>query len=188
MPRTSKRPAFSQAGGSPEKGEPLFLAVGRLLKPHGLHGEMSMDVLTDFPERIKPGQTLYLGEQHTELEISGVHGHSSSFLIQFNKYDTPEAAAVLRNQLVFVRASDRPSLPEGEYYHHQLLGLKAITDEGEVLGEVSGILETGANDVFSVRSESGKEVLIPNISSIVTEINLEAGLIRVHLAPGLLPD
>src|SRR5215207_4675309 len=98
--------------GSPE-GEPVYLTVGFLRRPHGLAGEIIMDLHTDFPERLKPGKTLLVGEKRTQLTVEGVREHQKGVLIKFNGVNTPEAAGQLRNQWVFVRASDVPPLPEG---------------------------------------------------------------------------
>jgi 16S rRNA processing protein RimM len=87
-----------------------------------------------------------------------------------------------------VPTADRPPLPEGEYYHHQLIGLKVVNEQGDVLGKVKEILATGANDVYIVRPEIGKEILIPAVDEFILAVNLERGELRVRLAPGLLPE
>jgi 16S rRNA processing protein RimM len=188
MAKSRQLREYSKPVGSPRSGEPLFLAIGRLLRPHGLHGELLMDVLTDFPERIKAGAQVYLGEQHQELIIKSRRGHTSGFLISFEGFESTESVGEFRNQYVYVLANDRPPLPNGEYYHHQMLGLSVISEEGEILGELSSVLETGSNDVYLVRSDAGKELLLPNIRSVVKEIDLDKGEMRVHLLPGLRPE
>jgi 16S rRNA processing protein RimM len=147
-----------------------------------------MEVMTDFPERLKTGTMVFIGEQHLPAQIRSRRGHQSGFLIGFEGIETPDKAGELRGQYVYVNAADVPSLPPGEFYHHQILGLKVTSDEGQELGQITGILETGANDVYIVRSETGPELLLPNIASIVLKINLERGEMLVHLLPGLLPE
>jgi 16S rRNA processing protein RimM len=107
-------------------------------------------------------------------------------LITFDEYSDPEAAGALRNELLYVRSEDIPHLPEGEYYHHQILGLRVVGENGEGLGTVVDILETGANDVCVVRQESGVEFLLPIVASTVLEIDLDGGFMRVHLLEGLI--
>jgi 16S rRNA processing protein RimM len=168
---------------------PEYLAVGKLRRPHGLRGEIIMEIMTDFPERVQEGVLLYAGESRLNLQIRSSRPHNKVMLLSFEGYDTPEAVGELRNQVVYVRAADRPPLPEGEYYHHELLGLRVIDEDGQQLGEIKGILETGgANDVYQVRTHDGRELLIPDIEDVVLEIDLEAGEMRVHLLPGLLPE
>jgi len=172
--------------GSFSTGEPVFLAVGRLQRPHGLRGELLMTVLTDFPERLTPEQQLYLGEEHQPILIRSVRGHTKGLLIAFEGYAARQDVENLRNQMVYVRADDRPMLPEGEYYHHQLLGLRVVTDDQRELGVLAQILETGANDVYLVRAEDGGEVLLPATDEVILAIDLENKELRVHLLPGLL--
>jgi 16S rRNA processing protein RimM len=172
----------------PLSGEPGYLAIGKLLHPHGVHGEMLMEVFTDFPERLVPSVQLYLGSQERWLRLTRCRPHKKHLLLTFEGYATPEAVGQFRNQILFVRAEDRPPLAEGEYYHHQLLNLNVITDKGESIGVVSEILETGATDVLVVRGELAPEVLIPIVDSFVREIDLLHGKITVHLIPGILGE
>ncbi len=174
--------------GSPPTGEPVFLAVGRLRRPHGVRGEIQMDVLTDFPERLTPGVTLYAGPDNRPLRLRSRRWHGHSLLVAFDGCTTPEEAGLLRNLLVSVHADDRPPLPAGEYYHHQILGLRAVTEEGRFLGAVKEILETGANEVYVLRPENGPEILLPGIDDVILSIDLEKGEILVKLLPGLLED
>lgn len=147
-----------------------------------------MEILTDFPERLKPGVEVYLGEDHQPIKIASCRGDLRRFLIRFDRYTNVDQVGELRNQMIYVAVANLPDLPADEYYVHQLIGLKVITDDGQELGQVESILETGANDVLLVRSPSGAELLIPNIQQVVLQIDLEAGRMRIHLIPGLLPD
>jgi 16S rRNA processing protein RimM len=171
--------------GLPSSGEPVFLAVGRLRKAHGVQGEMQMDVLTDFPERLKKGQTLYAGDEHKPLRVCKVRSMNQVLLIAFEGYSTPEQVAELRNQIVYVNASTLPPLGEDEYYHHQLLGIRVIDETGENLGILTDILETGANDVYVIQRQSGPDLLLPAIEETILSIDLEKGEMKVHLLPGL---
>jgi 16S rRNA processing protein RimM len=173
------------AAGSSLKGEPAFLAVGKLRHAHGVHGEILMEVYTDFPERIQPGIDLFLEDGVTRLNLTKRRSHQQGLLLTFLGYTTPEAVGQLRNLLLYVRAADRPPLADGEYYQHQLIGLEVVSDVGETIGVVSDILETGATDVLVVRPESGQEVLIPMADDFVKQVNLAMGRILVHLIPGI---
>jgi 16S rRNA processing protein RimM len=108
-------------------------------------------------------------------------------LVSFDGYDQREQIAAFSNELVQVRSEDRPILPEGEYYHHQLIGANVIDDEARHLGSLVDILITGANDVFVIRSEDNKEILLPAIDSVILEIDLNKKMIHVHIPPGLMP-
>jgi 16S rRNA processing protein RimM len=184
----TKTPANAGNTGSPTTGEPVYLAVGLLRRPHGVHGDMLMEIYTDFPERLNVGTNLYAGDEHIVLTIARKRPHNDGLLLGFKGIDTPEAVGRYRNMVLYVPTADRPSLPDGEYYYHQLLGLNVVSDDGKQLGVLDSIIETGANDVFVVKSPNGNEILLPVIPDVLQEIELEKKTIHVHLLPGLLGD
>ncbi len=158
----------------------MFLAVGLLRRSHGLKGDMVMEVLTGFPERLRAGRTVFVGETHEPMQIASLRGHEQGRIIGFAGIQTPEETAPLRNQLVFIKAAGLPQLPEGEYYHHELLGLSVVDESGSPLGVLAQILETGANDVYLVKTPAGKELLFPAIEDVILEVNLERRQMRVR--------
>jgi 16S rRNA processing protein RimM len=177
-----------QPAGSPSSGEPVFLAVGKLGRPHGVRGEIFLHILTDFPERLAAGVKVFLGPDYEPIEIRGQRWHRNALLLSLAGYRTPEAVAILTNQYLFVKADDRPLLPEGEYYHHQMIGLQVLDEQGLVLGTLSQILETGANDVYVVLPLQGAEILLPAIEDVILEIDLDKRQMVVRLLPGMLPE
>ena len=179
--------SLKQPAGSPGPGGPEYLVVGKLRRPHGVNGEIVMEIVTDFPERLRPGTLVFVGETHQPQRISRLRPMDMALLVSFKEFDSPESVGQLRNQTVYVRTEDRPALAEGEYYHHQILGLRVVEEDGNFLGTLSDILVTGANDVYSVQPEGGgKEILLPAIADVVREINLEQGTMTVRLLPGLV--
>ena len=188
MNRNGILKASKERAGLPVKGELDFLVVGKIFRPHGIRGEMLMQVLTDFPDRLQEGVTIYLGENHSPQVIRSLRWHRNALIVAIESTIDPESVGALRNQLVYVRSDDRPPLPAGEYYHHQILGLKVKTIDDRFLGDLVQILETGANDVFIVRQEQGSEILIPAIPDVICKIDLQEGEIIVNLLPGLLPE
>ena len=151
------------AAGSSKSDEPVFLVTGKLRRPHGLKGAMHFDLISDFPERFEPGKIVYAGDKFQQLRIRDIRPHRKSFLISFEGYLDPESVGMFRNTMVYVKADQSPSLPDGEFYHHQLIGMEVTTEEGRNLGILTGILETGANDVLIVRTPSGPDLLLPAI-------------------------
>lgn len=189
MSATPNHAQENQNSGSPLSGEPEFLAVGKLLRPHGLRGELHLAVWTDFPERLQPGVILYAGEARHPLQIRSIRGHALEPVIAFEEIGDRETAAQFRNQVLFVPTASLPPLPEDEIYLHQLIGLQVIRDEDEApLGVIAEIIETGANDVFVVRRPNRPDWLLPDIASVVLQINLQKGEMRICPLPGLLPD
>ena len=180
QPNHSAAQSPDQETGSPQSGGPVFLAVGQLHRPHGVRGEIEMKILTDFPERLVPGKVLYVGEKHARHRISSVRPKGAGLLIGLEGYTDRDQVAVFRNLTLYVRSDELPSLPPGEYYHHQLLGLQVVTESGESLGRLTEIIETGANEVYVVTDAAGQEQLLPAIESVILEISLERGEIRVR--------
>jgi 16S rRNA processing protein RimM len=109
-------------------------------------------------------------------------------LLAFEGLQTPEAVGVLRNEYVYVSAADRPALPAGEYYHHQLVGIQVFTLEGELLGELSEIMVSAAHDIYVIRMPIGRQILIPAVESYIKEIDLENQRMVVSPIPGLLEE
>ena len=173
------------APGSPN-GEPVYLVVGFLRRAHGLQGEMIMDLHTDFPERFRSGRKLFVGEEYKVMTVESVRSHAKGMLIKFKGIETPEDTAQFRNQWVYVKASEVPALPEGQIYQHELFGFKVVDENENPLGELVEIIETGANDVYVVRDESGKEILLPAIPSVILDLDPIRRLMRVHLLEGLI--
>src|SRR5690349_2179244 len=149
-------PEGKQAG-SPT-GEPVYLVIGFLRRPHGVAGEILMDLHTDFPERIKPGRKILVGEKHEPATFGSVRPHGDSLLVKLRGFDTPESVGRFRNQWVYVKTKDVPPLPEGQHYKYEFVGLNVFDEEGKTLGVLSEILETGANDVYVVKNEAGREL------------------------------
>lgn len=172
--------------GSPPVGEPEYLVVGFLRRPHGVKGEILMDVHTDFPERLKTGLTVFVGDDYQPMVIASRRLHGAGMLVRFRGIKTPEDAGIYRNTRVYVPTADRPELPEGEYYHHQLIGMRVVTDEGRDLGMLADVLETGANDVYVVRDVDGNEILLPAIPPVILDIDPAGRQMRVHLLDGLV--
>ncbi|HEY3345363.1 MAG TPA: ribosome maturation factor RimM [Anaerolineaceae bacterium] len=159
--------------GSPATSGPGFLIVGRLMRPHGVTGELRMEVLTDFPERLRAGQTVYLGPEHQPFTMTGVRSSDKALLIRLEGILDRDQAALLRGNEVSIQGNSLPELPDGEYYYHQLIGLQVIDESGAVLGVLEQILETGANDVYVVKPEDGPEVLLPAIESVILSVDLQ---------------
>lgn len=166
-----------------------FLVIGRLIRPHGIRGEMRAAVYTHVPERFTWLEQIYLARdaddpQPTRHELRSVRFHKGSALVRLGGYETRDELEVLRGMWVLVPDTEAIPLEEGEVFHHDLDGLSVVTDEGETLGTLVEILETGANEVFVVHGQGG-ELLLPNIEEVVLNVDLEAGTMLVHLMPGL---
>ncbi|GAB4429200.1 MAG: ribosome maturation factor RimM [Anaerolineae bacterium] len=172
---------------------PPFLLLGRVLRPHGVRGEVRIEILTAYPERIVPDQRVYLGPDPSDVStavphtVSRARKHQHYLILQFEEIPDRNAAELLREQYVMVALEDAVPLEEGEYYLFQVIGLRAISTEGEDLGQVVDVIETGANDVFVVHGPRG-EILLPDIDECVRDIDFDAGTLTVHLLDGLVDE
>lgn len=177
-------------GGSeppPRPTEPRFLAVGRVLAPHGVRGELRLEVLTGYPERLYLHRVFYLGDQARPYPVEGLRLHRGGALVKLAGCDDRNAAEALRGQLVQIPLEAAVPLEQDEYYHFEVIGMEVCSDQGRTLGRVVEVLDTGANDVFVVRGPEG-EILIPAIEGVVRELDRQARRMTVTLPPGLLDE
>ena len=165
--------------GSRSSSEPAFLIVGKLRRPHGVQGEIPLELFSELLELLNPGCTVYLGDHHQPLTIEANRWKQDLLLLKFRNLDDRTAVEALTNELVFVESSQLPPLDDGEYYLHQLIGLAVYDEEGDSLGVLTEILQTGANDVYLVTNEAGEETLIPDTDEAILEIDMDAGKMRV---------
>lgn len=184
--KSSSKQQNEKRGLVGDETEPRFLVIGRIIKPHGVRGEVRVEVMTDVPERFTWLETVYLGEDPPQsIGVESVRFHKNFALVKFEGYDTREAAVSLRAQLLQVPEDESIPLEEGEYFLYQLVGLAVYSDEGEHLGELVEVLETKANNVFVINGPRG-EVLLPDTEEVVQDIDFENGRMEVHLLPGLI--
>jgi 16S rRNA processing protein RimM len=181
MPPRADRPA-----GSPAAGEPAFLAVGKVRRPHGVTGDVLVEIYTDFPERLQAKSIVYMGKDYLPLTICRRRFHNDGVLLAFDGFNTPEQVGRFRNEILHIKSEEAKKLSESEYYFHELLGLSVRDEAGEQLGEVTEVMKTGANDVYVVTNEDGRELLLPAISQVILNVDLVSKSMKVHLLPGLL--
>jgi 16S rRNA processing protein RimM len=166
---------------------PRFLVIGKILRAHGVRGEVRVLSHTDLPERFTWLKEVYVGEHDPQpLAIESVRFHQKWVLLKFVGYDFRDQTDALKGELLLVRTEDAIPLEEDEYFLFQLVDMPVYTDEGQYLGEVKDVIETGANNVFVVRGE-GKDILLPDTKEVIVDIDFENGRLTVHLLPGLLP-
>jgi 16S rRNA processing protein RimM len=167
-----------------------FVKVGRIGRPHGLHGRVRVQAYSSEGE-LAPGASLYLS--HGEAPpagparrvISVAPAKGNVVLLGLDGITTPEAAAELRNATVWMARTDLTALEAGAYYVADLMGLRVESLAGEVLGEIVDVLETGAADVYVVHGPRG-EVLLPATREVVREVDLDRGRMVVAPLPGMV--
>lgn len=160
-----------------------FIAVGQVIAPWGVRGEIKVEVMTDFPDRFSPQQEVYIEGHAVAIERS--RWHRGRIILKLATIDSVAAAQELRGRFLEVPQSQLRPLPKDEYYQFQLLGLEVWTTEGELLGRIARILPTGSNDVYEVPSKGGA-LLIPAIEDVVKSVDLQSGRIVIEAIEGLL--
>lgn len=167
MPRKNQKNA-----GSNQLNEPAFLVIGKLRRAHGVQGEIPMEVYTKMLELLEPESVLFIGDGYRPLTIDNTRWKQELLLLKFEEINDRETASELTNQLVYVKTADMPKLPLGEFYLHELIGLNVVQEDGQDLGILTEILETGANDVYLIKDDEGKEVLIPATEEMILAIDM----------------
>lgn len=166
---------------------PRFLAVGRVRKPHGVHGELLVEVLTDFPERLVPGVSVGVGAAEPEqfYTVRSVRFHKGAWLVKLAECTRREQAEALRQAHLFLPEQERDKLPPTYYYEHELIGLRCELADGRAAGTVAR-LEAGPAGAWLVVVSGEKEVLVPFVSPIVVRVDLARGVVILDPPEGLL--
>lgn len=164
------------------------VAIGKILKPIGLHGEVKVFPLTDFPERFEALQEVTVRTEADCLiryPISRVRHRPPFVYLTFSGLTSIEQVAFLRGGMLQISEAERVSLPEGYYFQSELIGLSVYLQEGAFLGTITNVLEAGGNDLFIVEGNQ-REYLIPTIKKVVKEIDLNQKRMVIDPIEGLL--
>jgi 16S rRNA processing protein RimM len=169
----------------------MQLVVGRVARPHGVHGELTVDVRTDDPElRLAVGTELATEPAAAgPLTVAASRWHSGRLLVRFAGVDDRAAAERLRDTLLVVDSADLEDLADpDEFRDHQLIGLSVVAADGDAVGTVADVLHYGQDLLVVAGSgaRAGAEILIPFVSAIVSDVDIAAGVLRVDPPPGLL--
>ena len=155
------------------------IVIGKVGAPHGIHGELRIQPLTDFVDRFEGLGEVMVGDEL--LHVESVKYHGQSILLKFREYPVREEAMKLTGRLLTVDRSEAAPLSEGEFYTFDIIGLSVFDLRGNKMGVVENVLRTGSNDVYAVRSEEGREILVPALKKVVKEIDLPGGRMLVEM-------
>lgn len=167
--------------------EDLF-RIGSIATTHGVHGEVKVYPTTDDPGRYKKIKEVILdnGKEKKTAHIEQTKFFKQMVIVKFKEYQTMDEAEKLRGYELYVTREHAIPLKKNEYYIADLIGMMVLTDEGNELGIIEDVLQTGANDVYVVKQSSGKEVLLPAIKDCILSVDVEAKVMKVHVLDGLL--
>ena len=163
------------------------LEVGQIVNIFGIKGEVKVTPFTDDINRFDDLKKVYVKTRKEDklYKVENVRYHKNMVLIKLEGIENPEQAELLKNAYLEIDREDAIPLKEGQYFIVDLIGLDVYTDGGELLGKVDDIYNTGANDIYVVKDELGKQVLLPGIKDVIKEVILDDRII-VHLIPGLI--
>ncbi|MCS6801027.1 MAG: ribosome maturation factor RimM [Chloroflexota bacterium] len=161
-----------------------FVAVGQIVGAFGLKGALRVRLETDFPERLVPGREFIVASRRMRLREARIMGANATITLE--EVTDRTAAEALRGEFLLVPKAELPPLPEGEFYIHQLVGLRVQDRQGRVFGTVTDVLFTGANDVYVVATPHGL-LYLPAIEDVVLAIDLEAGVLIAEPLEGSIP-
>lgn len=167
--------------------------VGKIVNTHGIRGEVRVLARTDFPEeRFAEGAKLGVFKPDAKkpmmVKVTSHRRHKNFDLLTFEGYTNINDVLELKNAELRVAEHELEELEENEYYYHEIIGCTVATDEGREIGVITEILETGANDVWVVKPQTGKEQYIPYIEDVIKEIDIDEKRVIIELMEGLLSE
>lgn len=165
-----------------------YLRVGVIASTHGLKGEVKVFPTTDDPERFRDLKQVFLdtGNDYKSLNVAGVKFFKNQVILKFREFNDINEIEEYKGKDLLVTRDQAVPLKENENFITDLIDMEVYTDEDKRLGVLTDVLQTGANDVYVVETDEGKEVLLPAIPSCILEVNVETARMTVHILEGLL--
>ena len=163
------------------------LQVGILSSTHGVHGEMKVFPTTDDAKRFKKLKNVLLdsGNGFIDLTIEGVKFFKQFVILKFKDYDSINDIEKYKGRSIYVTRENAVKLNAGEYFIADLIGMEVVDEEGDRIGELTDVIETGANDVYVIKRGEGEELLLPAIKQCILSVDTDSGIMKVHVLKGL---
>ncbi|HML31457.1 ribosome maturation factor RimM [Sporomusa sphaeroides] len=159
---------------------PDLITIGKIVAPHGVRGDVRILPLTDFPDRFHDLTTVFVDDVG-QLKLESARQHKKMILLKFSGFDSMNDSERLRGKLIKISRQDAVKLPEGQYYIFDIIGLTVVTEDGEQLGSITDVLQPGSNDVYVVKQQDNKELLLPAIKEVVKKIDIAGKQMVVKL-------
>ncbi len=173
----------------PKPSNKEWATIGKIVAPFGIRGELKVFSLTDIPDRFAQLDHIFVGPDYAPRKITSVRPYKGDMVvIKFAGIDDATTADTLRNLDLSIPLDKLAALPPNSYYQHDILGLHVATLNGRELGTIIEIMETGSNDVYVVKGEDGKQVLLPAIKDVVKQVDLIRQMMYIEPMAGLLDD
>lgn len=164
-----------------------LLEVGKIVNTHGLRGEVKVVPWTDYPEVFEDIETVYIKKKsdYERLDIAGIKYQKNNLIIRFAQLKDINEAEKYKNRVLYAERASLGELPEGVYYIADLIGLDVVKEDGEKVGVISDVFNTGSNDIYEVKREGQKNLLLPVIDDVVLNIDIENKKVTVRMMEGL---
>ena len=164
-----------------------LLEVGKIVNTHGLRGEVKVVPWTDYPEVFEDIETVYIKKKYDyeRLDIAGIKYQKNNLIIRFAQLKDINEAEKYKNRVLYAERASLGELPEGVYYIADLIGLDVVKEDGEKVGVISDVFNTGSNDIYEVKREGQKNLLLPVIDDVVLNIDVENKKVTVRMMEGL---
>lgn len=164
-----------------------LLEVGKIVNTHGLRGEVKVVAWTDSPDDFEKIKTVYIKmkSEQISLKIKSIKYQKNNLIIKFDEFNDINEVLPYKNAVLYADREELGPLDEGVYYIVDLIGLDVITDDGEKVGVICDVFNAGASDIYDVKREGKKNLLLPVIDEVVKEVDLENGRVVVNIMEGL---
>lgn len=164
-----------------------MLEAGKIVNTHGLRGEVKVVTWTDYPEDFENIDYVYVKRKTDDekLHISSIKYQKNNLIIKFEEIKDINEAEKYKNQVLYVEREMLGELPEGVYYIADLIGSRVINKNGEEIGTIADVFNTGANDIYDVKREGRKNILIPVIDDVVKNVDIENKVVTIEMMEGL---
>lgn len=164
-----------------------LLEIGKIVNTHGLRGEVKIVPWTDAPEDFEDIEQVFIKikSEYKSLTVQSVRYQKNNLIVKFREFNDINEILPYKGLTVYCDRDELGELPEGVYYIVDLIGLNVVTEDGETVGVISDVFNTGANDIYDVKREGKKNLLLPVIDEVVKEIDIEKKQVTVHIMEGL---
>ena len=207
--RRASRPSQDETAPAPDRAQPNtpptnrsshdalpaaqtadeWAIIGEVSGTFGVRGDLKVRPQTDFPDHFLRAKTLYLGAEHRPYPVASASLHMQQIILHLAGIDTMTEAERLRNQPLSIPTAELTPLAPDQFYQHDIVGLRVRHVNGQLLGVITDIIVTGANDIYLVRNEhTGVEAMLPAVKEFITSVDMASGEITVNPIPGLFDD
>lgn len=164
-----------------------LLEAGKIVNTHGLRGEVKVVPWTDYPEVFEDIAFVYVKKKsgYERLDIEGIKYQKNNLIIRFSQLGSIDDAQAYKNYILYVEREMLGELPEGVYYIADIIGCDAVKEDGELVGTVTDVFNSGSSDIYEVKRDGKKNLLLPVIDDVVLNVDIDAKRITVRMMEGL---